>query len=50
MGRPFRLTLPGTVSTTNASEREGNTLTWKFSPLDNFTGPVEVFAESVVGR
>lgn len=45
----FRLTLPGTVSTTNASKREGNTLTWKFSPTDNFTGPVEVFAESVVG-
>ena len=44
----FRLTLPGTVSTTNASERDGNTLEWKFSPLDNLTGPVEVFAESVV--
>jgi hypothetical protein len=45
----FRLNLPGTVSTTNASGRDGKTLTWKFSPLDNFTGPVEVFAESVVG-
>ncbi|HSG08860.1 MAG TPA: hypothetical protein VLA36_10915 [Longimicrobiales bacterium] len=44
----FRLTLPGTVSTTNASGRDGNTLTWKFSATDNFTGPVEVFAESVV--
>ncbi|HKJ03090.1 MAG TPA: hypothetical protein VJ997_11565 [Longimicrobiales bacterium] len=44
----FRLTLPGTVTTNNASERDGNTLEWKFSPLDNFTGPVEVFAESVV--
>jgi hypothetical protein len=45
----FRLTLPGTVSTTNAPERDGNTLSWTFSPLDNLTGPVEVFAESVVG-
>jgi len=45
----FRLNLPGTVSTTNASGRDGTTLTWKFSATDNFTGPVEVFAESVVG-
>ena len=45
----FRLNLPGTVSTTNASGRDGTTLTWKFSPLDKLTSPVEIFAESVVG-
>lgn len=44
----FRLTLPGVVNTTNASDRDGKTLVWKFSPLDNFSGPVEVFGESVV--
>jgi hypothetical protein len=45
-----RLTLPGHVTTTNADRRDGNTLEWKFSPLDNLTAPVEVVAEAVIGR
>ncbi|GMV03836.1 MAG: hypothetical protein AMXMBFR53_01180 [Gemmatimonadota bacterium] len=45
----FRLTLPGTVGTTNAQHRSGNTLEWEFSPMDNLTKPLEVFAEAVVG-
>lgn len=44
-----RLTMPGTVTTTNAAQRDGNTLEWSFSPLDDLRGPVEVFAEAVVG-
>jgi hypothetical protein len=45
----FRLTLPGTAGTNNADTRDGNTLEWTFSPLDDLTTPVEVFAEAVVG-
>lgn len=45
----FRLTLPGRITTTNTANRDGNTLEWKFSPLDDLTGPVEVFAEAVIG-
>ena len=46
----FRLTLPGSVTTTNAPKREGNTLEWEFSPLDDLTTPKEIFGEAVVGR
>lgn len=45
----FRLTLPGRITTTNTDSRDGNTLEWTFSPLDDLTGPVEVFAEAVMG-
>lgn len=44
-----RVTLPGTVITTNAAERDGNTLEWSFGPMENITSPVEIFAEAVVG-
>jgi hypothetical protein len=46
----FRLTLPGTVTTDNADRKDGKVLEWTFSPLDNLTSPLEVFAEAVVGR
>jgi hypothetical protein len=45
----FRLTLPGRVTSSNADGRDGNVLEWKFSPLDDLMGPVEVFAESIIG-
>lgn len=44
----FRLTMPGRVSVTNAERREGDSLEWEFSPLDDLTTPVEIFAEAVV--
>lgn len=44
----FRLTLPGRITTTNTARRDGNTLEWRFSPLDDITSPIEVFAEAVV--
>jgi hypothetical protein len=45
----FRLTMPGTVTNSNAHERDGSTLVWEFSPADAFYTPIEIFAESVVG-
>jgi hypothetical protein len=45
----FRLTMPGQVTDTNAHDREGNTLTWTFSPADALTAPVVISAESVSG-
>ena len=45
----FRLRMPGRIITSNAAERDGGTLIWKFSPMDALVDPVEVFAESVVG-
>jgi hypothetical protein len=44
----FRLTLPGRITTTNTGRRDGNTLEWRFSPLDDITSPIEVFAEAVI--
>jgi hypothetical protein len=44
----FRLNMPGRVTDSNAHEREGGTLIWKFSPGDAVTAPVEIFAESVM--
>lgn len=44
----FRLKLPGRVTTTNAHEREGETLVWEFSPIDALTAPIVILAESVV--
>jgi hypothetical protein len=46
----FRLNMPGRVTTSNSHDRDGTTLIWKFSPADAAGAPVEVFAESVVGR
>jgi len=46
----FRLTMPGEVTSTNAHERDGNTLIWEFSPGDALTSPVVLVAESVLGR
>jgi len=46
----FRLTMPGEVTSTNAHEREGNTLVWEFSPSDALTSPVVLVAESVLGK
>lgn len=44
-----RVTLPGTIVDTNADEREGNTLEWRFSPFDDLAGPIELRARAVVG-
>jgi hypothetical protein len=44
----FRLTLPGRITTTNTARREGNTLEWRFSPIDDIGTPIEVFAEAVI--
>jgi hypothetical protein len=44
-----RLTMPGRVTVTNAHRRDGNTLEWEFSPLDELAGAVEVFAEAELG-
>ncbi|MEQ9569682.1 MAG: hypothetical protein RLN75_05785 [Longimicrobiales bacterium] len=44
-----RVTLPGTIVDTNADEREGNTLEWRFSPFDDLARPIELRARAVVG-
>jgi len=44
----FRLTMPGSVTTTNAGTRDGSVLEWEFSPLDDLRGPIEIYAESVI--
>lgn len=46
----FRLAMPGRVTSSNAHERDGAVLVWKFGPGDAATAPVEIFAESAVGR
>jgi len=46
----FRLTMPGRVTTSNAHDRDGNTLVWEFAPGDALTAPLEIVAESVVER
>lgn len=43
------LTMPGRITSTNAHGRDGNTLSWDFSPGDAFTAPVVLVAESQVG-
>ncbi len=42
----LRMKMPGETVDTNAHEREGSTLIWKFSPWDGILAPVEVYAES----
>jgi hypothetical protein len=44
-----RLDLPGTVISTNAHERKGNTLVWVFAPWDALTADVVLVAESTGG-
>jgi hypothetical protein len=44
----LRLTMPGTVTNTNAHEQEGNTLVWVFSPWDALTADVVLVAESTI--
>lgn len=44
----FELTMPGTVTTTNAHERDGNRLKWEFGTDDAIAAPVVLVAESVV--
>jgi hypothetical protein len=46
----FRLSMPGRVTASNAHERDGATLLWRFGPADAATTPVEIFAESVISR
>jgi len=48
-GITYRLTMPGRVTTTNAHEKDGNTLIWEFSTDDAIAAPVVIVAESVVG-
>ncbi|MGD8867851.1 MAG: hypothetical protein PVI01_09475, partial [Gemmatimonadales bacterium] len=45
----FRLNMPGHVTESNAHDREGTTLIWKFGPGDAVAAPIEIFARSVVG-
>jgi hypothetical protein len=49
VGIEIRLNMPGTVVNSNHHETDGNVLIWEFGPLDAAVGPVEIFAESVVG-
>ncbi len=44
----LRLTMPGTVTSSNAHERDGNTLVWVFTPWDALTADVVLVAESEV--
>lgn len=44
----FRLNMPGRVTDSNAHDRDGATLIWKFGPGDAVQAPVEIFARSVV--
>ncbi|MGD2121085.1 MAG: hypothetical protein PVJ76_05045 [Gemmatimonadota bacterium] len=44
----LRLTMPGTVTSTNAHERDGNTLVWVFQPWDALTADVVLVAESAI--
>ncbi len=45
----YTLTMPGEVTTTNAHDRDGNTLEWEFSTDDAMAAPVVLVAESLVG-
>lgn len=49
MSMIVRVTMPGTVVDTNADDRDGNTLEWRFSPFDDLSRAVELRAEAVVG-
>ena len=42
----LRLTMPGTVTDTNAHQTDGNTLVWVFYPWDALTADVVLVAES----
>src|SRR3989304_3280364 len=44
-----RLRMPGTVVETNADQRDGDVLVWKFSPWDASVSALEVVAESREG-
>jgi len=46
----FRLTMPGRIIDSNAHDRDGNTLSWEFSPADALSAPVVIRAESVAGQ
>jgi hypothetical protein len=46
----YRLNMPGRVVDSNAHERDGTTLVWKFSPWDAILSPVEIHARSQVER
>lgn len=46
----FRLNMPGRITNSNAHKRDGNTLVWEFGPVDAIASPIEILAESVVGR
>lgn len=44
----FRLQMPGRITSSNAHDRERNTLIWEFAPGDALSAPLEIVAESVV--
>ena len=46
----FRLSMPGRILSSNAHDRDGNMLIWEFVPGDALSAPLEIRAESVVGR
>jgi hypothetical protein len=46
----FRLSLPGRILSSNAHDRDGDTLIWEFVPGDALSAPLEIVAESVVER
>lgn len=45
----LRLNMPGTVTDSNAHDRDGTTLVWEFGPADALLTPIEIYAESVIG-
>jgi hypothetical protein len=47
-GFTFRLTMPGRVVNSNADDRDGEALVWKFNAGDGMVEPVIIVAESVV--
>jgi hypothetical protein len=46
----FRLRLPGEVTSSNSDREDDGVLVWEFGPDDTLLAPVEIRAESVVGR
>lgn len=46
----FRLSVEGRVLDTNAEDREGDVLVWKFGPADVLASPIELYARAAVSQ
>ncbi|MFC1576030.1 hypothetical protein ACFL5A_05250 [Gemmatimonadota bacterium] len=46
----IRLNMPGRITHSNAHHRDGTTLVWEVGGLEALANPIEIYAESVVGR